>query len=147
MSKKVNILTSLEFAKNAHIRWATYAEAKYNGLEISNEIIPISHTECEIGKSIQENGQLIYHLKTSHSLAQEHEEFHNIYKKLYDIMNKKEKRNFFNKKILEMKDRRIMGGYAYSLQKLSNNIIETLNEIEKEILDTPEERIDAWFNV
>jgi len=146
MTKKQELLQGIEIIKNEHKRWVTYAEAKFNGLEVEEELTPVKHTECGCGKMIAENGQIIYHLNSSHSLAKDHEEFHKLGMKLYDFMNNKNKGNLFTKGIVEKKNKEVMGKYAETLRKLSDNLLHSFDNIKNEIICTSEEKINSIFN-
>ena len=140
------ILNSIEYAKNEHTRWRTYAEAKFNGLEVSEELIPTKHTECECGKWILEKGQILYHIKSSDSLSKDHIEFHNLYEKLYEFINNNKTGNIFNRSVLKKKNGNIMNSYAVTLKSLSDNILKSYDNIFTEIEQTPEDKINSLFN-
>ncbi len=146
MNKKQELLQGIEIIKNEHIRWATYAEAKFNGLEVDEELTPVKHTECACGEMIAENGQIIYHLKSASTLAKDHEEFHKLGEKLYEFMNNKKEGNFLTKTFIEKKNNELMNKYASTLKKLSDNIIYSFNNIKTEITNIPDKKIDSLFN-
>jgi len=146
MTKKQELLQELEIIKNEHTRWVAYAEAKFNGLEVEEELIPVKHTECACGKMIAENGQIMYHLKSSRTLSKDHEEFHKLGGKLYNFMNNKQKGNFFTKGAIEKKNNEILGNYSDTLRKLSDNLLKSFDNIKNEIICTPPEKIDSIFN-
>lgn len=145
MTKKQELLQGIEVIKSEHTRWVTYAEAKFNGLEVDEELTPVKHTECGCGKMIAANGQIMYHLSSSHNLAKDHEEFHKLGQKLYEFMGNKEKGNFFTKNIVEKKNQKTMGNYANTLRKLSDNLMKSFETIKNEIICTPDEKIDSIF--
>jgi hypothetical protein len=147
MTKKQELLQGIEIIKNEHIRWATYAEAKFNGLEVDVELTPVKHTDCACGKMIAENGQIMYHLKSANRLAKDHEEFHKLGKKLYDFMNNKKEGNFLTKHFIDKKNNELMSKYASTLKKLSENIINSFNNIKNEITNIPDKTINSLFNV
>lgn len=145
MTKKQELLQKLDIVKKEHIRWTTYAEAKFKGLEVDEDLTPIKHTECACGKMIAENGQIIYHLKFTHSLVKDHEEFHNLGMKLYELMNKKIEGNIFTKRMIKQKNNEMINNYAKVLKKLSDNLLDSYNLIAKEIQEMPEEKINNIF--
>ena len=146
MNKKQELLLRLDLIKNEHLKWKNYAEAKFKGINVDEQLVPVKHTECACGKMILEYGQVIYHLNSAHSLSKDHEEFHNIGKELYDFMKNKEKGNFFTQAIIDRKNKEIMNNYADTLENLSDILLKTLESIKKEIELTDEEKIEAMFS-
>ncbi len=146
MSKKQAIVNRIKYAKTEHKRWVTYAEAKFNGLELSDKIIPNEHTKCECGKWILNNGQILFHIKSSQALSNDHREFHKLYKKLYDFMENKKKGNIFNKSIIQKKNEKVMMQYANTLRNLSDNILLSFDNTLKEIEETPDDKINSLYN-
>ena len=145
MSKKQDILNSIKYAKSEHIRWITYAEAKYDGMEVDDEMFQKDHTECECGKWILEKGQLLFHIKASQNLDEDHKQFHSLYKQLYDFMETQDQGNIFNKLLVQKKNMEVMEKYALTLRKFSNNILESFDAIYTEIEKTDEEIIENNF--
>ncbi len=146
MTKKQELILGLELVKNEHTKWANYAEAKFKGLEVNEELTPVKYTECACGKMIAENGQIIYHLKTAQSLAKDHEYFHRIAEDLYHFMNNQNKGNMFTKGIVERKNRETLQNYADTLRKLSNSLIKTFDNITNEINCIDDDKIEAMFS-
>ena len=96
---------------------------------------------------IAENGQIMYHLKSSRTLAIDHEEFHKLGEKLYIFMNNKQTGNLFTKTIVKKKNNEVMANYAKTLKQLSDNLIKSFDTIKNEIICTPDEKIESIFNI
>ncbi|NPA67535.1 MAG: hypothetical protein GXO50_02890 [Chlorobi bacterium] len=145
MTKKQELLLKLDLIKTEHLKWVHYAEAKFKGLDINENLTPVKHTDCACGKMIAENGQIIYHLKSAHTLMTDHEEFHKIGEDLYHFMQNMEKGNLLTKKSVEKKNREMLRNYAEVLRQLSNNLLRTFDNINNEINCIDDEKIEAML--
>ena len=145
MTKKQELILGLELVKNEHTKWANYAEAKFKGLEVNEELTPVKHTECACGKMFSENGQIRFHLQSAQSIPVDHEEFHKIYEILYNLINKEEKGNIFTKGTLKKKKEKQINDYLGILKNLSENIKFSFDNVYKEVEDIPEEQFKKIF--
>ncbi len=145
MEKKLEILKSIKYAKSEHQRWITYAEAKFDGLAVDDKIFQKSHTECECGKWILEKGQILSQLKSAKNLIDDHKEFHSLYIQLYDFMESQSQGNIFSKMAVQKKNMEIMGKYAVTLRKFSDNILNSFDEIYSEIDALEDAEIEKNF--
>ncbi len=146
MTKKQEMILGLNLVKNEHTKWVNYAEAKFKGLEIKEDLIPKNHTECACGKMISENGQIIYHLKSAHTLAKDHEDFHKISEDLFNFINNKEKGNIFTKGNIKKRNKETMHSYADVLRNLSDNLLKTFDNIANEINCIDDKKIEEIFS-
>ncbi len=143
--ERKDILTKIRNVKNEHSRWVTYAEAKIKGLDISDDLVPVKHTECGCGKMFNANGQIRFHLQSAQSIPVDHEEFHKIYEILYNLIKSEEKGNIFTKKALQKKKAKQIDDYLEILKKLSENLKNSFDYVYKEVEELPEEDFKRMF--
>ncbi len=143
--ERKDILNKIRNVKNEHSRWVTYAEAKIKGISVSDDLVPVKHTECACGKMFSENGQIRFHLQSAQSIPVNHEEFHKIYEILYNLINKEEKGNIFTKGTLKKKKEKQINDYLGILKNLSENIKFSFDNVYKEVEDIPEEQFKNIF--
>jgi len=143
MFNKSEIITKLSNSKTLHERWMSYAEAIYNGIPIGEEHTPLLHTECEFGKWLQANGQLLYHVEAPKSLHEDHKVLHSVYMELYKLMNDDPSTNVFNKSRIERKKQADLDKNFKVLNSISKNLINSLNNIIERINSMTSEEINS----
>ncbi len=121
--EKQHILAQLTRAKAAHIKWRSFAYGLISGLEVTPEYQPVSNRECEFGHWYYHPdtqvalGQFV----TYQSIAVPHQVLHQLYEKVHQFAAKKKMR-----KAEEL---------IPKLNALSDQLIEALNALEKEVKD------------
>ncbi|WP_297432495.1 CZB domain-containing protein [Sulfurimonas sp.] len=63
--EKEEVLEHLRAAKAAHIKWIQKAKLLINGIDISEDTIPIDSTECKFGKWFYSDGQILNSLSNN----------------------------------------------------------------------------------
>ena len=143
--EKKDILNKIRNVKSEHSRWITYAEAKIKGLAISDDLVPVKHTECGCGKMFNNTGQIRFHLESAKSIPVDHEEFHKIYEILYDLMNNKVEGNFLTKGSNKRKKEKQINDYLDILKRLSENIKHSFDNVMQEVEDLPDATFKNMF--
>lgn len=120
---KESLLKNLIRAKAAHIKWRSYAYALVSGLDIQSEYTPVKNTECSFGKWYysDDSQEVLNHFNTFHGIAAPHKILHDLYDKIFQLVQKKK---------LKQAEELIP-----KLEALSNQLLESIDLLEKEIKD------------
>jgi len=143
MFNKNEIITKLSNSKALHERWMSYAEAIYNGIKIGEEHTPLLHTECDFGKWLQANGQLLYYVEAPKSLQEDHKILHSVYMEMYKIMKDNSSTSIFNKSRIEKKKQADLDKNFKVLKTISKNLVSSLDNIIDRINSMSNEEIKS----
>jgi len=153
MEKKI-IIEHLRTAKAAHIKWVQKAKLLINGLDIEEGTIPVDSTECTFGKWFYGEGQvlnLLTHISPTliQNIEELHSQLHDEYLKIFNIFFNKAKAGFICKlfglkrKNVSDEEYKVSRGYFASLEKISKDLLEEINKLEKELVVVTEEEIQS----
>jgi len=146
--EKSEVLKNIRVARRGHIVWVDRAKALVHGLEVKKNDIPIGVTECEFGKWLYCDGQILLSIFSEHAvkkLDKKHKELHDIYMKIFKIYFSVGKRSWLDR--LFNRKKRVMANEEYNslvylgeLEKISEELISYMNIIEKKLNTISEER-------
>ena len=85
---KREAMSQIRAAKSAHMRWRAYAQALVSGVEVSDEKIPVKHTNCVFGQWYHGQGKIMLgHLDSYEGIYTPHEMLHAIYERIYNTLH------------------------------------------------------------
>jgi hypothetical protein len=141
MDKK-QVVTHLRAAKSAHIKWRSYAQAIVAGLPISEDQVPVIHTDCAFGKWYYGPGQKLSSLPGFYAIETPHEALHGIYMQIFKLLFETEETSFFQKLIGTGKkrdDRREqLNSLLNSLIEMSKTLLAAIELLEQEVMQMNE---------
>jgi hypothetical protein len=144
MDKK-QVVTHLRAAKSAHIKWRSYAQAIVAGLPISEDQVPVIHTDCAFGKWYYGPGQKLSSLPGFQAIETPHEALHGIYMQIFKLLFETEEVGFFQKLIGTSKkrdDRREqLNTMLNSLIEMSKTLLAAIELLEQEVLRMNDEEV------
>lgn len=144
MDKK-QVVTHLRAAKSAHIKWRSYAQAIVAGLPISEDQVPVIHTDCAFGKWYYGPGQKLSSLPGFQAIETPHEALHGIYMQIFKLLFETEEVGFFQKLIGTSKkrdDRREqLNAMLNSLIEMSKTLLAAIELLEQEVLRMKDEEV------
>jgi hypothetical protein len=141
---KRDALEKLRKAKGAHIKWRAYAQALVSGVAISDDNIPVEHTDCAFGKWYYGAGrQQLCHLASYEGINTPHEMLHAIYKRIFDVLHSPPRRRGlrglfstrFSREAEQMERARY---YMEEMVGVSETLLRALDILEQEIRELPE---------
>ncbi|MFP4132254.1 CZB domain-containing protein [Thiohalospira sp.] len=113
-------LDILRRARSAHIRWRSYAHGLVNGVPVSEDKLPVHHTECAFGRWYYGEGQQrLGDLAIFQDLEGPHEMLHGIYARIHEAVQNGKKG----------KARRLFE----ELQAVSRDLVDQLDLLEQQI--------------
>ena len=152
---KADILTQLRAAKAAHIAWVQRAKLLISGFEMDKDAIPVNSTECKFGKWFYSDGKLLSLIRNNPKeymieMEELHFKLHNVYLNIFAIYYKNEKKSFFShffssKKKINDPDKELAKQYLCELEEISNNLIKSINRMERRIVAISAKEIEALF--
>lgn len=138
---KKEALEKLRKAKGAHIKWRAYAQALVSGVPVSNEKIPVEHTDCAFGQWYHGEGrEMLGHLPSYEAIYTPHEMLHEIYKRIFETMNSESgglKKLFSTRESRREQQLRTARQYADELIGVSETLLKALDILEEEIRELP----------
>lgn len=147
-TKKKEILAQLRSAKSAHIKWRSYAQALVAGLPLDDSKVPVIHTDCAFGRWYYGPGQVLASLNSYRAIEEPHEILHNIYMKIVKKLFHEEDVGLLKKLLGSSK--RAGENRATEVSELMENLVvvsrtllETIEMVEKEVLQMDEEEIGS----
>ena len=155
LMKKEDVLHHLRAAKSAHIKWVQKAKMLINGIEVSEDAIPVNSTECKFGIWFYSDGQILNSLSNNplecmQSIESLHFELHDIYLKIFSIyFSENKKPGFFaklfgfNKKNITSIEQEKAKEYFHNMEQISHELLDEINRLERRLLAVSEEKIDA----
>ncbi len=132
------IIQHLREAKKAHLGWVARAHALIKGKPVDKEKVPVLPTECIFGKWYYSDGRQLANLQTYRVIEGSHNELHKIYADIFNLLFEKKKGSFFSRltgqyKKQQKENLQKANQLFTDLQKMSDNIINKLDALEKEI--------------
>lgn len=147
MNNKAEILNHIRGAKAAHLRWKAHATAMVEGLPLEEGQVPILHTDCAFGKWYYGNGQILSQMNSYISLNEPHEQLHTVYMKIFKLLFGDQEKSMLGKLFGSKAKESIKIDNAKTLMKalssLSSDMVEKLNQLEKDIIAMTDEEIEA----
>lgn len=138
------ILTQLRKAKSAHLQWRAYAQALIAGLPVQEDQVPLTHTACNFGKWYYGEGQALAPLASYAGIEVPHETLHRIYAEIFKLLFTEQERSLLSRlfgSASSQRDKNKAQAEALMNQLLgvSTTMLDALAQLEKEVMDTPEE--------
>ncbi len=88
--EKSELLALIRRAKSSHIRWRAYAQGMLSGVPVSEERLPIKHTECRFGHWYYGEGKVQFgDLEIFQDIEGPHELLHAIYEQIHSLVERK----------------------------------------------------------
>jgi hypothetical protein len=130
-----DVIKRLRNAKTAHLGWVSRAGALIEGKAVDKEKIPVLPTDCIFGSWYYSDGKNLAHLNAYHEIEAPHNELHEIYAEIFNLLFGKEKGSFFSRLTGLNKEQKLNKARQrfHDLQKVSNIIMEKLDALENEI--------------
>lgn len=149
MTKK-EIIAQLRAAKAAHIQWRAYAQAIVGGFSVDQNHVPVIHTNCKFGQWYYGKGQMLSSFDSFKSIDAPHAMLHQIYMEIFKLMFGENKTSFFtklftSKEKLREKNEKKAKELMQSMIAVSETLLETINILEKEVMDLTEEEIAELY--
>ncbi len=131
-------LDKLRKAKGAHIKWRAYAQALVSGVPVSDDKIPVEHTDCAFGQWYHGEGkQKLGHLASYEGIHTPHEMLHEIYKRIFTVVHTKDRgglRALFSSRASRENARMTLARqYMDELVGVSETLLRALDILEQEI--------------
>jgi hypothetical protein len=146
MDKK-QVISHLRAAKSAHIKWRSYAQAIAAGLPVSEDQVPVIHTDCAFGKWYYGTGQKLSGLPSFQAIETPHETLHAIYMQMFKLIFDTEERGFFQKLIGASKRRddrkEQLNTLLNSLVEMSKTLLAAIELLEQEVMQMDEHDVAA----
>jgi len=147
---KRDIIMQIRASKAAHIRWKSHVQITLRGV-ITNQSetdLPIVQTECDFGKWYYGDGMALSILSNFAALEVPHEMVHEIYIQIYTLQKAKLSGGFFTskRKILQKRQEEVVTLTA-SLNDYSKILVETIHQLEIEVLQMNDDEINDLFDV
>lgn len=132
---KADALSQLRKAKGAHIKWRAYAQAMVSGVDVSKEKVPVEHTNCAFGKWYHNEGkQELGHLPAYEGIYTPHEMLHEIYKRIFDVINSPGPGGFFTSRATRQQNKMLLARqYMCELVGVSETLLKAVEILEEEI--------------
>ena len=147
MNNKAEILNHIRGAKAAHLRWKARATAMVEGLPLEEGQVPILHTDCAFGKWYYGSGQLLSQMNSYTSLSEPHEQLHTVYMKIFKLLFGDQEKsmlgNLFGSRAKQNKKVDDAKTLMKVLSSLSTDMVEKLNQLEKDVMGMTEDEVDA----
>jgi hypothetical protein len=84
---KEELLGVIRRAKSSHIRWRAYAQGMVSGIPVSEDRLPLKHTDCKFGQWYYgEGAQQLGHLDVFRDVEVPHEMLHAVYAQIHEIV-------------------------------------------------------------
>ena len=128
-------LDNLRRAKGAHIKWRAYAQALVSGVQVSDDKIPVEHTDCAFGQWYHGLGkEQLGHLTSYEGIYTPHEMLHEIYKRIFSVMHEEDKGGLFTSKTArEHEKMQLARQYMEELVGVSETLLTALDILEEEL--------------
>lgn len=87
ISNKGELLAVIRRAKSSHIRWRAYAQGLVSGVPISEDRLPVRHTDCKFGQWYYGEGtRQLGHLEIFRDVEAPHEMLHAVYGQIHELV-------------------------------------------------------------
>jgi hypothetical protein len=150
---KEEILSQLRVAKAAHVSWVQRAKLLIEGFTINETSIPVNSTECQFGKWFYSDGQRLNDIRNNpiesmQEIESLHFKLHDVYLNIYKIYYDLEKKGFFSKvfgkkKKVSDEDKLLAKKYYDEMNAISQDLVKSLNLMERRINVVNDEEIKA----
>ncbi|MCG8426905.1 MAG: CZB domain-containing protein [Chromatiales bacterium] len=149
MNKK-EVLSQLRQAKSAHIQWRSYAQALVAGIPVEQDHVPVIHTDCKFGRWYYGHGQELSSLKAFSAIDTPHEMLHQIYMKIYKLLEGEDDRStmqkMFGSKAKMMKQRQQEAdALLQKMLSVSGTLLEAIAQLEQEVQAIPAEELASLY--
>ena len=154
--EKEEVLEHLRAAKAAHIKWIQKAKLLINGIDISEDAIPIDSTECKFGKWFYSDGQILNSLSNNpmecmQSIENLHFSLHDKYLQIFNIYFSQEKKAGFFAKLFGIKRKKELSSeevesakkYYQEMEKVSKALLDEINRLERRLVAVSQEKIKS----
>ncbi len=143
--KKREIIMQVRSARSSHVRWKAFVQIALRGIitNHSEDNLPIVQTECDFGKWYYGDGMILSMSPNFQSIEMPHEMLHESYIQIYTLQKAKLRGGFFTskRKMLKRRQEEITTLLA-NLNDYSRIILETMHQLEIEVLNMSNEEID-----
>lgn len=145
MDKK-QLIANLRAAKSAHIKWRSYAQALVAGLPVSENQVPVIHTDCVFGRWYYGQGQQLSALPGYQAIEIPHEALHGIYMQIFKLLFEMEDTGFFAKLVgstrkNDERRRDQINTLLNNLVEMSKTLLTAIELLEQEIMRMEDEDI------
>jgi len=145
------IIQRIRSAKSAHLGWVNRARSLINGLPVDHEKIPVMSCDCAFGRWYYGDGQPLSKLESFRALEVPHNELHEIYAEIFDLLFETTRPGFMDKitgdyKRQKAEKRLSAQARFHDLQQSSNVIITRLGTLERELRQLPVAELTDLFN-
>jgi len=145
---KQEVILQIRQAYIAHIKWRSEAQAIHMGLPMLEKKVDLLQTDCAFGQWYYGDGQHLSLLETFKSLEPMHDKMHHIYQSIYHLENKKKKSRFLKLKTEdEVLKKKQIRAYFKDMAKISKHFLETLKELETDIIGIPDKYFEKTNNI
>ncbi len=141
MDRRMAAIHELRQAKQAHIRWVSYAYGLVEGLELNQDMVPVFETDCAFGKWYYGDGQLLSALPEYEAIEAPHRELHKKYARIVKLLfGENEKKGWFSRligkksKIDDQRREHAMILYR-ELEAASQEVVKSLKALEQRLRD------------
>lgn len=146
---KQEVLSQLRQAKNAHIRWRTYAQALLHLSDQQEDIqakAPVAHTDCQFGQWYYNNIDQLGFLKSYQLIDPLHENLHRTYARIFEVMEASVEKNailklFTTKGRQFEKQKKAAMPLMKELENISQTLLKAIEVLESEINEMDEEKL------
>lgn len=141
---KQQSLEAIHIAKAAHIQWRARAQALVAGVPVAQEQVPLIHTDCKFGKWYYGPGQSLNFLSSFRAVEEPHEQLHNVYLKIFNVLFGEDHRSFLStlfgsKRKHEAAKRAEAEKYLEHLVGISRTLLEAIELLEDDVKRLPED--------
>lgn len=143
MNKK-ELIYQLRTAKSAHVSWKSNIQAMLNGFDIKPETsAPILATATEFGQWYYGNGQKLSSLNNYRQIDRLVVLVHQVYMEIYKLLFGEVKGSLFKSKAkIKQENLEKARELFINLNGVSNELLQILNYLEKEIMEMPESELE-----
>ena len=118
---KEELLAIIRRAKSSHIRWRAYAQGLVGGVAVTEDRLPVKHTDCKFGQWYYGEGKkLLGHLDIFKDVEAPHEMLHAIYGQIHELVVKQGDNHSAHNKLEE-------------LIAISRTLLEQIEILEEEV--------------
>lgn len=147
---KREIVMQIRSARASHVRWKSYVQIALRGIvtDQTQASLPIVQTECEFGKWYYGDGMFLTMLSNFQALESPHEMIHEMYIQIYTLQKAKLHGGFFtNKRKLLRRRKEEISKLIANLNDYSRIILETLHQLEIEVLQMSKKDINELYDM
>jgi len=149
--KKTEILDELRSAKAAHVNWMQRAKLLIEGLDISEDSIPVNSTECHFGKWFYSTAQKLNGLRNNsiedmRKIEVLHSRLHETYLNIFKIYYAEPNKSFFAKlfslkKKITQDDADMAAKYFVQIKSISDKLVDEISVLERRVAVISDEEL------